>query len=504
MDGFLAILQETWAIRALLASSLVGIMCGVLGCFIVLRNMALIGDALSHAILPGVAFAFLFVGYSALGFFLGSIIAGFITAVAITWIQANVDTKNDAVIGIVFTAMYSIGVIVISGVTREGVHLDLKDFLIGNVLGVSNEDLYLTSFITLYVLVSVVVLYRYLFISTFQPVIAETMGISVKLLHYALMLLLSFAVVAALRMVGIILVVAMLITPSSAALLFTNRMQWVLVLSGIIGAFSGAFGLVISIYFDTTPGPVMCLVASLVYLSGVVFSPNKGLIVKFIHRRRLRIKILREDIMKGAYRLQQRGEFSFEKLSERLDISKRMLNRQLSILQQKKWITNRSEDQFQLSELGEEVATRMVRAHRLWETYLSEKVGLGEDQIHEDAENMEHILDEAMLDEVDQTLGFPTMDPHGSPIPSKKGRPKQGLHQLKAGERAVLSLRQPNESVSAKLWNLGLYPAQVFEIVKIDSEGYLLKQKERTIKVASALSKQVNVEMKSFDPSGSL
>ena len=203
MMEILETFQYEWAIRALAASSMVGLMCGVLGCFIVLRNMSLIGDALSHAILPGVVFAFMLVGYSALGFFTGAVLAGLLAAVGITWIQRNVNTKNDAAIGIVFTAMFSLGVMGISWISRnEGVHLDLKDFLFGNVLGVANEDLWLTAIITLYVIVSVLVFYRYLFVTTFQPVIAQTMGISVRMIHYFLMLLLSFAVVASLQTVG--------------------------------------------------------------------------------------------------------------------------------------------------------------------------------------------------------------------------------------------------------------------------------------------------------------
>ncbi|MDX1666989.1 MAG: metal ABC transporter permease, partial [Saprospiraceae bacterium] len=229
MQELIEVFQYEWAQRALLASAMVGVMCGVLGCFIVLRNMSLIGDALAHAILPGVVFAFMIVGYSALGFFVGSVIAGLIAAVGITWIQHNVRTKNDAAIGIVFTAMFSVGVMGISWISRnEGVHLDLKDFLFGNVLGVANQDLYLTALVTVYVLVSVVVFYRYLFISTFQPVVAQTMGISVKMIHYFLMLLLSFAVVASLQTVGVILVVAMLITPASTALLLASRLYKVI------------------------------------------------------------------------------------------------------------------------------------------------------------------------------------------------------------------------------------------------------------------------------------
>ncbi|MFT5747259.1 MAG: ABC-type Mn2+/Zn2+ transport system permease subunit, partial [Saprospiraceae bacterium] len=199
MLDFFQQFQELYIQRALMASSMVGLMCGVLGCFIVLRNMALIGDALAHSVLPGVVVAFILVGHNPLAFFIGSVIAGLATSVGITWIQHNARTKNDAAIGIVFTAMFAIGVIGISKISRRpGVHLDLNDFLFGDVLGVANEDLYLTGAVLVYVLISVVVFYRYLFAATFQPIIAETMGISVKTIHYFLMLLLSFAVVASL------------------------------------------------------------------------------------------------------------------------------------------------------------------------------------------------------------------------------------------------------------------------------------------------------------------
>ncbi|MDX1685095.1 MAG: metal ABC transporter permease, partial [Saprospiraceae bacterium] len=202
--------------RALIASSLVGLMCGALGAFIVLRNMSLIGDALAHAILPGIVVAFILFGHHSLAFFIGAVIAGLLTAVAITWIQNKVRTKNDAAIGIVFTTMFALGVIGISRLSKnENVHLDLKGFLFGTVLGVSDTDLYLTTVITVVVLAAIAIFFRQLFITTFQPIVAAVMGIRVKMTHYLLMLLLSFAVVASLRTVGVILVVAMLITPAA-------------------------------------------------------------------------------------------------------------------------------------------------------------------------------------------------------------------------------------------------------------------------------------------------
>jgi len=414
------VFQQEWAIRALIASTLVGLMCGVLGCFIVLRNMALIGDALAHAILPGVVFAFMIVGYSTLGFFTGAVIAGIVMAVITTWIQQNVKTKNDASIGIVFTAMFSVGVMAISWISKDqGVHLDLKDFLIGNVLGVSDEDLYLTGAITIYVLISIVVFYRYLFVTTFQPVIGDTMGISSKVMHYFLMLLLSFVVVASLRTVGMILVVAMLITPAATALLLSDRLKNVLIISALIGVTSTIVGLLLAIMYKTTPAPAMVVIACIFYFLAALFSPKKGLVFRYFRKENLKRKIQLEDIMKQSIRLHEKGQLSLNNLLNRLGFKKATLQKHLNLLQTQGFLQLNNSN-IQLTSKGVNEANRLVRAHRLWETYLVQQMGLTEEQIHEEAEKYEHLLTEELLDEVDQELGFPKIDPHGSPIPNKK------------------------------------------------------------------------------------
>lgn len=302
---------NAWASRAFFASSLVGIMCGVLGCFVVLRNMSLIGDALSHAVLPGVVFAFVIVniigqlyicdgldiheckdllqGYQSIAFFIGSVLAALFSALLITWIQRNVRTENDAAIGIVFTTMFSIGVIGISAISKgHGVHLDLKDMLFGNILGVSNEDLWITTIVTLFVIGSVILFYRQLFATTFQPVVAETMGIRTDAIHYFLMLILSFAVVASMRMVGVILVVAMLITPAATALLLSDKLKRVIMLAGTIGFVTAALGVNMAILLDTTPGPAIVVSATFFYMLAVIFSPKKGLIAKALQKQKMR------------------------------------------------------------------------------------------------------------------------------------------------------------------------------------------------------------------------
>ncbi len=418
MTELLEILTEVWALRALLASSMVGLMCGVLGCFIVLRNMSLVGDALAHAILPGVVVGFLIAGYSALAFFVGAVAAGLVTAFAITWIQQRVKTKNDAAIGIVFTSMFSLGVILISRISRnDGVHLDLKDFLFGNVLGVGDTDLLLTGLVMVYVLLAVAVFYRYLYASTFQSVVAQTMGIPVKLLHYFLMLLLSFAVVASLQTVGVILVVAMLITPAATALLLSQRLRTVLFLAGGIGMLSAIVGMILAVALNTPPGPAMALVATAFYGLTVVFAPRRGLVAKAYFRYQRRRLTEREDIIKRVFRQHQKeGSANPEIIRDQLSLSAGAFSRHLNQLRSFGLLEREA---LQLTDAGKLVALRLVRAHRLWETYLNQEVGLTPDQIHMEAERLEHLLPEEMLDRVDAELGFPGQDPHGSEIPRK-------------------------------------------------------------------------------------
>ncbi len=491
MTELLQHLSEPWAMRALAASCMVGIMCGILGCFIVLRNMALIGDALSHAILPGVVVAYILGMGTTLGYFGGSVIAGLLAAIIITWIQRNVKTKNDAAIGIVFTAMFSIGVIGISRISRiPGTHIDLKDFLFGNVLGVGNDDLYLTAAITVYVLLSVAIFFRYLFITTFQPIIAQTQGISASTIHYFLMLLLSFAVVASLQVVGVILVVAMLITPASTALLLSDRLQKVLMIAGLVGLLSAIVGLVGAIIFEMPPGPAMAVAATLFYILAAFFSPKKGLVFRFFQKKNLQKKIHLEDALKQSLRLQQKGQLNFDSLLNNLGFNKKVLQQQLSILRNKGLMEKES---MNLTEKGTEEASQLVRAHRLWETYLADKVGLTSEQIHEDAEKYEHLLTDEILDEVDKTLGYPTIDPHGSPIPARRGLPTYSLLQLEVLQEAKIVAKQTSEHITANLWRLGLLPETAFSVKNKEENFVEIEQAGKLVKIPNDLARRINV-----------
>lgn len=500
MDIIEILWNEPWAYRAVVSAVLVGIMCGLLGCFVVLRQMALIGDALSHAVLPGVVLAFLVLGYhNTWGFFVGSVLAGLVTAVAITWIQNNVPTKNDAAVGIVFTTMFAIGVIGISWISQnEGVHLDLKDFLFGNVLGVSDQDLTITAATCCMVVLGVIVFYRYLFITTFQPIIAETLGISVQLVHYLLMLLLSFAVVASLQTVGVILVVSLLIAPAATALLISQRLPIVLTLAALLGSVSGVLGIIASIYFETTPGPAITLVLTFFYIMAICFSPQHGFFQKFQRQRKQYLKTLREDILKEAQKLHDRGKLTKEQLGVVIPCGKIMLLKQLKYLKHKNYF-EASGDTLRLSEKGAREAKRLVRAHRLWETYLANKLGLSVEQIHADAEKYEHLLTEDILDEVDESLGYPALDPHGSVIPSKHGQPFYALSRLQEGVTGVIARNQMTDSVYTRLWQLNLMPEMSFEVVTVRDNVCVIKVDDRSLEIPLQLARTIQIQPDGID-----
>ncbi len=486
----LDVLQEDWAIRALLASMAVGLSCGILGAFLVLRNMSMIGDALSHAILPGIVLAFFVFGpENTWGFFLGAVVAGWLSSFLITWIQSKLPTKNDAAIGIVFTCMFSLGVIGISYLSSsQHVHIDLKDYLFGNVLGVSDDDLMISFSVTLIVIAGVLIFYRSLFITTFQEVVARTMGVKVEQVHYMLMLLLSFAVVSALQTVGVILVVAMLITPASTALLFFKRLNQVIICAACLGVGIAIGGFFISYAYNFPPGPSMAVLATLIYVLAIIFSPDSGLVSKYLQRRKEHLKILQEDVMKCIYMLNTRKmEVSSLNIQERLGISSLSLKQTLNKLGARQMITPST---LTLSAKGIKRAEQLIRAHRLWESYMVTKMGMDSNQIHEEAERLEHHLSDEMLNEVAADLNYPETDPHGSPIP--KGF--ISLMHLSPGDSFQLAPNQENHSVIESLWDLSLMPNSVWTLDSIQSDQMILtNQALENKQISKGLASQIEV-----------
>ncbi|WP_100406781.1 metal ABC transporter permease [Bacillus solitudinis] len=275
------VFQYSYLQQGLIAAILVGIICGVIGCFIILRGMALMGDAISHAVLPGVVIAYMLGTH----FFVGAVITGVLTALSIGYVAQNSRIKDDSAIGIMFTAAFALGIVLITGLRGTGV--DLWHILFGNVLAVSRTDLWVTLGIGAFVLIVIFIFYRPLLISTFDPIMAKATGIPVNLIHYVLMLLLSLVTVASLKTVGIVLVVAMLITPGATAYLLTDRLPIMLSLSALFGVVSAIVGIYFSVIYDVASGASIVLVASFMFGLAFFFSPKQGIITRYIRARRV-------------------------------------------------------------------------------------------------------------------------------------------------------------------------------------------------------------------------
>ncbi|MEC2160996.1 metal ABC transporter permease [Virgibacillus halodenitrificans] len=281
MNFLEAVMHYEFLQKALLTSVMVGIICGVIGCFIILRGMALMGDAISHAVLPGVALSY-FLG---INFFFGAVFTGVVTAIGIGYISQNSRIKNDSSIGIMFTSAFALGIVLITLMKSS---TDLYHILFGNVLAVRPSDMWMTLIIGIIVLASVYLFYKELLVTSFDETMAQAYGLPTKLIHYFLMTLLTMVTVASLQTVGIVLVVAMLITPAATAYLLTNRLSMMLFLSSGFGIISAVLGLYISYRANLASGATIVLVATGLFIITLIFSPRHGVLRKIISSRKKR------------------------------------------------------------------------------------------------------------------------------------------------------------------------------------------------------------------------
>jgi len=257
--------------RGLLAAVLVGVLCAIMGTYVVIRGMAFLGDAMAHAILPGVAIAYLLHG----SLLWGALIAAAVVALGIGFFSRGGLVREDTAIGILFAAALALGVALISTIPTYAV--DLSHILFGNVLGVSRFDLLLTAGLGLVVLLVVAVNFKQFMVISFDPVLAATLRLPTQFLRNLLLLLLAVTVVVSLQTVGVGLAVAMLVTPAAAAYLLTRRMFPMMLVSALIGAFSSAAGIYISFYLNIVSGSAIVLTATLVFLMAYLFNPRQGL-----------------------------------------------------------------------------------------------------------------------------------------------------------------------------------------------------------------------------------
>ncbi|SMD25183.1 anchored repeat-type ABC transporter permease subunit [Kibdelosporangium aridum] len=265
--------------RAFLVAAMSGVVCGVIGSHVVLRGMAFIGDAVSHAVFPGVAVAFVF-GFDLV---VGGAVAGVITAVLVAVLAQNRRLKEDSVIGILFAAAFGLGIVILS--TAPGYSGSLESFLFGSILGISDQDVTNVAVIGALLLLVAVLLHKHLVAATLDRELARSVGLPVFALDIALYVMVTLAIVISLQAVGNILVLALLITPAGTARLLTDRLGVMMVLAPIIGGVSCLVGLYLSYAFDLAAGGLIVLVVTGVFVLAWFFAPKHGLVARMRARQ---------------------------------------------------------------------------------------------------------------------------------------------------------------------------------------------------------------------------
>lgn len=259
--------------NAFITAIVIGIVAGAVGCFIILRSMSLMGDAISHAVLPGVAISFIL----GINFFIGAIVFGLLSSIIITYIKENSVIKGDTAIGITFSSFLALGIILI-GLANSTT--DLFHILFGNILAVQDSDKYMTIIVGLIVLTLITIFFKELLLTSFDPDLAKSMGMRVSFYHYLLMILLTLVAVTAMQSVGTILIVALLITPAATAYLYVKSLRTMLFLSSALGAVASVLGLYIGYTFNIAAGSSIVLTSTFMFLLAFLFSPKQSLFKK--------------------------------------------------------------------------------------------------------------------------------------------------------------------------------------------------------------------------------
>jgi manganese/zinc/iron transport system permease protein len=394
--------------------------CAILGCYLVLRRMSLLGDAISHAVLPGLAVAFLLNGsINGLGMAVGAGVLGVLTAYLTQLVHKAADVPEDAGMGVVFTSLFAVGVILITR-AASSVDLDPGCVLYGliefapldtvTLFGMEVPRAVQTLGPVLAITVAFVVLFwKELKLVSFDAPLAAAMGFRVALIHYMLMAMVAGVTVASFEAVGSILVIAMLIVPAATANLLTDRLSGMIGWSVVVAILSAILGYIGAVRLNTSVAGMMSVAAGGLFLIAVFLAPRHGLLSQALRRARLALRITRDHVLADMYRAEEQAI---------PEVSMPGLLRWLAKLQLQ-W-TGRIERQAggsRLTNLGRQEARELVRTHRLWEAFMSTRLALPPDHVHAPADRMEHYTDPSLREQLAADLANPTKDPHGKPIP---------------------------------------------------------------------------------------
>ncbi|HEX8833885.1 MAG TPA: iron chelate uptake ABC transporter family permease subunit [Abditibacteriaceae bacterium] len=428
-------MQISSSVWIILIGALVACSCALVGSFLVLRRMAMLGDAISHAVLPGIAIAFLLTqSRSSLPMLIGATALGILTAFIVQLLNKGGRVQGDAAIGVTFTALFAIGVVLIS-LYADKVDLDQECVLYGEIAyapfdvlkvnGVSWGPRAFWQMFGIFAIctATILTLFKELKVSAFDPEMATALGINVAVMHYILMALVSITTVGAFELVGAILVVAMLIVPAATAYLLTDDLRKMLFLSMLCGILSSTGGYLAAQRFDASIAGAITVVAGILFTLAILFSPSHGVVARWLSQRSLSRQIGEEDALQMLWRQGELAAASPGVLAS-LDTNtfatlahyeKGTARTALQGLK-RDGLARSEAGQFELTDNGRSAAQQLVHRHRVYETFLGD-LGYPSDHVHPAADRTEHFISPQLVTELDNAAGNPQSDPHGKPIP---------------------------------------------------------------------------------------
>ena len=431
MNAAVASILSPWSIDSLsvywpilVEGMLVSVALGLIGCFLVVRGMSLLGDALSHSVLPGIVIGFLIGGSLHSPWILvGATAVGVAAAVLVQTVQHHSRVKEDASLGIVFTSLFALGVVMINLYAGQA-DLDPGCVLYGNIENfiLDRQGIWPMAVILAGIVAALLVFYRHLLVSTFDPALAVSLGIPAVAVHYALMAALSLTVVAGFEAVGAILAVALLVLPGATARLWTDRMPTMLAFAAGHGIVSTVFGYWLSHpdVLNTSASGSICVAGFGLFVVSWLVAPRHGLVPQASARRRLQRMMAAENLLKAVEDLSNLTagrDVSRAALAGDLRVGNRPLARSLARALRKGWLRRGAEGAVALTVSGREHSRRLVRAHELWERFLRQEVGLEADHVHDAAEWVEHYLSDDKVEHLDALLAPAAAPPELSAAP---------------------------------------------------------------------------------------
>lgn len=408
-----------------LGSLLLAASSAIVGCFTFLQKRALVGDAVAHAVLPGVCLAFI-VGETKNPFVLiiGAFITGWLALVILDFIVANSKIKEDTAIGLILSVFFGIGILLLTSIQHSGsaAQSGLDNFLFGKAASMIGIDLIIFSSVAAVLILMVILLYKEFKLISFDINFGKAIGFPIKTLQLLLTTLTVLAVVIGIQAVGVVLMAAMLITPAAAARFWTDKLRIMLLLAAVFGALSGVTGAYISFVAPAMPtGPWIVLVISFIAICSFFLAPGKGILSRHLRQRRIQKQITEENILKLFFRLSEDTknffqERSYSQLQQNQIINPKELSKGLTRLKRQGFL-KRNHGLWVLTRAGKNKGQRILKLHRLWELYLTKYLRIAPDHVHEDAETIEHIITPELEKMLEEYLEYPKEDPHASEIP---------------------------------------------------------------------------------------